>query len=106
VDIVRREFEAYGVEIVPTSEAIAALEEALTIVRRMWAEPEPFDFEGRFYTLRGANCEPKPVQRPRPPILVGAGGERLSLPVVAEHADIWNCPTADPAEFASQECCA
>jgi alkanesulfonate monooxygenase SsuD/methylene tetrahydromethanopterin reductase-like flavin-dependent oxidoreductase (luciferase family) len=99
LDLVRREFEAYGVEIVPTADAIAALGEALTIARRMWEEPEPFDFDGRFYTLRGAICEPKPVQRPGPPILVGAGGEQLSLRVVAEHADIWNCPTADPAEF-------
>jgi len=99
VGIVRREFEAYGVEIVPTADAIAALGEALTIARRMWGEPEPFDFNGRFYTLRGAICEPKPVQRPGPPIMVGAGGEKLSLRVVAEHADIWNCPTADPAEL-------
>lgn len=99
-DIVRRELDAYGVDIVSTSDAIAALDEALTVTRRIWTETEPFDFDGRFYTLRGAIGEPKPVQEPGPPILIGAGGERLSLRVVAKHADIWNCPTLDPAEFA------
>jgi hypothetical protein len=66
----------------------------------MWAEEEPFDFDGRYYQLKGAICEPKPVQRPRPPIMIGAAGEKLSLRVVAEHADIWNCPTrGDVDEF-------
>jgi hypothetical protein len=65
----------------------------------MWTETEPFDFEGRFYRLRGAVCEPKPIQRPHPPIMIGAAGTR-SLRVVAEHADLWNCPTrGDVAEF-------
>ncbi|MGD0370673.1 MAG: LLM class flavin-dependent oxidoreductase [Candidatus Dormibacteria bacterium] len=98
--LVRREFDAYGVELVPTPEAIAALGEALTITRRLWTETEPFDFEGRCYRLRGAIGEPKPVQRPGPPILIGAYGERLSLRVVAEHADIWNCPAPAADEFA------
>ena len=98
--IVRREFEAYGVELVPTPEAIEALGEALTITRRLWTETEPFDFEGRWYRLQGAIGEPKPVQRPGPPILIGAAGERLSLRVVAEHADIWNCPAQTADEFA------
>ena len=81
------------------SEALAALDEACTIAKRMWAETEPFDFDGRCYRLRGAICEPKPIQRPHPPILIGAGGERIALRVVAQHADIWNCPTSSIDEF-------
>jgi len=58
-----------------------------------------FDFSGRHYQLRGAVCEPKPVQRPHPPFVIGAGGERSALRVVAEQADIWNCPSRTAAEF-------
>jgi alkanesulfonate monooxygenase SsuD/methylene tetrahydromethanopterin reductase-like flavin-dependent oxidoreductase (luciferase family) len=91
--MVEREFGAYGLDVVSTGEAVAALGEACTIIERMWSEEAPFDFSGRYYRLKGAICEPKPVQRPRPPILIGAAGERSALRVVAEHADIWNCPT-------------
>jgi alkanesulfonate monooxygenase SsuD/methylene tetrahydromethanopterin reductase-like flavin-dependent oxidoreductase (luciferase family) len=90
--LVKRELGAYGFDVVPTGEAIGALAEACTIVRRMWTESEPFDFDGRWYRLHGAVCEPKPIQRPGPPVMIGAGGRR-SLRVVAEQADIWNCPT-------------
>ena len=99
LDMARREFDAYGVPLVPTPQAIGALGEALTIIRRLWTEAEPFDFDGRYYQLKGAIGEPKPFQRPGPPILVGAAGERLSLRVVAEHADIWNCPATTPEEL-------
>ena len=97
--LVEREFGAYGIEVVSTHEAIEGLGEACDIARRLWTETEPFDFDGRHYALRGAVCEPKPVQTPGPPIMIGAGGRR-SLRVVAEYADIWNCPTrGDVAEF-------
>jgi alkanesulfonate monooxygenase SsuD/methylene tetrahydromethanopterin reductase-like flavin-dependent oxidoreductase (luciferase family) len=94
-----REFEAYGIPLVPASEAIADLADACTIFRRMWTEQEPFDFEGRSYQLKGAVCEPKPLQKPHPPIMIGAGGEKLALRVVAQHADLWNCPTQTVEEF-------
>src|SRR6266699_6175253 len=73
--LVRRELDAYGIPVVPTGEAIDALEEACEIAKRLWSEPEPFDFDGRWYQLKGAICEPKPVQRPGPPILIGAAGQ-------------------------------
>ena len=97
--LVERELGAHGIDLVSPGEAVGALGEACTIVERLWTETEPFDFVGRHYRLRGAICEPKPMQQPRPPILIGAGGDR-SLRIVAEHADIWNCPTrGDVAEF-------
>jgi alkanesulfonate monooxygenase SsuD/methylene tetrahydromethanopterin reductase-like flavin-dependent oxidoreductase (luciferase family) len=99
MQITRREFGGYGIPVVPAAEAGHALGEACTLIRRMWAEDDPFDFAGRYYQLRGAICEPKPVQRPHPPVLIGAGGEQITLRVVAEHADVWNCPARDAAEF-------
>ena len=89
--LVRREFDAYGIEVVTPGEAIGALGEAVTIIRRLWARDEPFDFEGRYYRLRGAIGEPKPVQRPGPPMLIAAAGDR-GLTIVAEHADMWVWP--------------
>lgn len=97
--LVRREYDAYGIDVVPTREAVGALGEACAILRRMWAEDEPFDFEGEHYRLRGAICEPKPIQRPGPPVMIAAAGPR-SLRTVAEHADIWMCGTrGDVGEF-------
>jgi alkanesulfonate monooxygenase SsuD/methylene tetrahydromethanopterin reductase-like flavin-dependent oxidoreductase (luciferase family) len=94
-----REYEGYGIPLVPIAQAIADLGEACTIFRRMWTEREPFDFDGASYQLKGAVCEPKPLQTPHPPIMIGAGGEQLGLRVVAEHADLWNCPTQTVEEF-------
>src|SRR5436190_23200054 len=66
-----REFEAYGVPLVSPGEAVRDLAESLTVIRRLWTEPEPFDFSGPTLKLHGAICEPKPAQKPHPPILGG-----------------------------------
>jgi alkanesulfonate monooxygenase SsuD/methylene tetrahydromethanopterin reductase-like flavin-dependent oxidoreductase (luciferase family) len=84
------EYDAYGLTLVPPAEGIARLAETITILRRMWTE-EVFDFHGRYYTLTGNRNEPKPVQRPGPPLLVGGWGTR-TLRLIAEQADIWNIP--------------
>lgn len=84
------EYEAYGLSLVPPGEGVARLGETVEILRRMWTE-DVFDFDGRHYRLRGTRNEPKPVQRPGPPLLIGGWGTRL-LRLVAERADIWNIP--------------
>ena len=73
--LVAPEYDAYGIPIAPWSEAVADFVEACTLIRRMWTE-EVFDFDGRYYQLKGARCNPKPVQRPHPPILIGGSGTR------------------------------
>jgi alkanesulfonate monooxygenase SsuD/methylene tetrahydromethanopterin reductase-like flavin-dependent oxidoreductase (luciferase family) len=99
LQLVHREYDAYGIDVVTPGEAVAALDEACTLIKRLWTEDQPFDFDGRCYQLSGAICEPKPLQRPRPPIMIGAGGERSALRVVARHADIWASPTFTAADF-------
>jgi hypothetical protein len=73
-----REYEAYGLPLVSPREGVEALSESCTIARRLWTEG-PFDFDGRHYQLKGAVCEPKPVQRPHPPVLIGGTGEKGTL---------------------------
>lgn len=88
---VEREHTAYGTDLFPAGERIRRLGEACEIIRRMWTEPV-VDFEGRYYHLTETYCEPKPIQKPHPPFLIGGNGEQLTLRVVAQHAAVWNFP--------------
>jgi alkanesulfonate monooxygenase SsuD/methylene tetrahydromethanopterin reductase-like flavin-dependent oxidoreductase (luciferase family) len=69
---------------------VGRLSESLACLKLLWTK-DRVDFAGRYYTLRDAIANPKPVQKPHPPIWIGAGGDRL-LRLVAKHADVWNCP--------------
>ena len=82
------EHEAFGFPFPPVKERLDRLEEGLQVVRALWGDAPAF-FEGRHYRLQGAECYPKPVQRPLP-IIVGGGGERRTLRIVARYADEWN----------------
>ena len=85
----RREYDAYGLPYVGFADSVDALAEACTVIKRLWTESEPFDFDGHHVRVVGAFGNPKPVQRPYPPILI-AGRTARVLRVVAEHADVWN----------------
>ena len=65
------------------------MRETVEIVTSMWTEPAT-TYEGKYFQLSRAQCDPKPVQSPRPPVWIGGGGEQLTLRVVAQHADYSN----------------
>jgi F420-dependent oxidoreductase-like protein len=93
--------EMFGLPLGPVRERIEALDEACRILELLWTQPR-VSFNGRHYRLDGAVANPKPVQRPRPPLWIASSGERFGLRVVAEHADVWinaNQPGEDPAEL-------
>ncbi|MBJ7609383.1 MAG: LLM class flavin-dependent oxidoreductase, partial [Candidatus Dormibacteraeota bacterium] len=85
----RREYPAHGLPYLDFADAVRSLAEACTVIRRLWTETEPFDFDGTYIHLAGAFCNPKPVQRPHPPFMIG-GRASATLRVVAEHAELWN----------------
>jgi F420-dependent oxidoreductase-like protein len=92
------EHSAYGIPLYTAGERIRRLGEACEVIRRLWTETVA-TFDGRYYQLTDARCEPKPVQKPYPPFVIGGGGEQLTLRVVAQYADIWNLPGVPVEEF-------
>jgi len=93
------EYDAYGYEFPEPATRVHQLRDAVRIAKAMWTEEPPVSFEGDHYAVEDAILEPKPVQDPHPPVMVGGGGEQLTLHVAAEHADRWNVPMADPETY-------
>jgi F420-dependent oxidoreductase-like protein len=79
----------YGIPFHTTAERLARLEETVKILKLMWREPKA-SFSGRYYSISDAICEPKPIQKPGPLMLIGGGGEKKTLRYVAEYGDACN----------------
>lgn len=94
-----REQRGLGVPVVPVGERFERLEETLQICLQMWSEDNG-PFTGRHYQLAETLCVPAPLTRPRPPIMIGGGGEKRTLLLVARYADACNVFGSDPAEVA------
>jgi F420-dependent oxidoreductase-like protein len=88
---------AYGYGFPKASVRIESLGEALEVITRLWTQ-ERANFQGKHYTLRDAVCEPKPLQKPHPPITVGGGGEKLTMKITAKYADKFDWGSLSSAE--------
>jgi F420-dependent oxidoreductase-like protein len=94
------ECAAYGIELGTLTERFDRLDESLEIIdsllRNEWT-----DFNGKHFTMTRARCEPKAIQRPRPPITIGGAGRKRTLRAVARWADHWNHPGGAPSDIAA-----
>jgi F420-dependent oxidoreductase-like protein len=104
-----REHEAYGFPFDPTAVRLEKLEEQLEVIIGSWA-PGPFSFAGRHYTLQDLDAQPKPVQRPHPPVIIGGSGGPRSAVLAARFGDEYNTPfptihdIRERRERVAQEC--
>lgn len=92
------EHHAYGLPLPPLGERFDRLEEACAVMHGLLTEPV-FDFAGTHYRLTDARCEPKGVQAPRPPLVIGGRGEKRTLRIAARFADQWNYPSGPIEDF-------
>ncbi len=96
-----REQRGLGVPVVPVAERFERLEETLQICLQMWSDDNG-PFGGQHYRLAETLCVPAPVSRPRPPIMIGGGGEKKTLKLVARYADAGNLFGTSPADVAQK----
>jgi alkanesulfonate monooxygenase SsuD/methylene tetrahydromethanopterin reductase-like flavin-dependent oxidoreductase (luciferase family) len=94
----QQEYDVHGIPFGTAGERLRMLDESIQCVRQLLTR-EQADFQGEYFTLTGAQCEPKPVQE-RLPIWVGGGGEKVTLRIAAAHADGWNVPFVAPDAWA------
>jgi alkanesulfonate monooxygenase SsuD/methylene tetrahydromethanopterin reductase-like flavin-dependent oxidoreductase (luciferase family) len=91
------EYHAFGIPFEPIGKRMDMLEEGVQVVRMLTTQDRS-DFQGKYYQLNNAACNPKPVQA-RPRIWVGGNGEKRTLRIAARHADGWNSPYTSADEF-------
>ncbi len=94
----QEESDALGIRLPPLKERMDQFEEGVQVVVALLSQDRA-SFAGQHFVLNDAWCEPKPVQRPHPPIAIGGNGERRTLRVVARYAQHWNSTVADPVEW-------
>ncbi|MCA1844661.1 MAG: LLM class flavin-dependent oxidoreductase, partial [Actinobacteria bacterium] len=92
------ECAAYGIDLPPLRERFDRFDEACEIILSLLSN-ETTDFAGQHYKMTAARCEPKPVQRPHPPLCIGGVGEKRTLRTVARLAQHWNLPGGGPEVF-------
>jgi F420-dependent oxidoreductase-like protein len=92
------EYLTYGYEYPAASIRINQLNEALNIIKLLWKQ-KTSTFSGEYYSIKDAVCNPKPIQKPHPPIMIGGTGEKYLLKTVARHADRYNHPFASPSDI-------
>lgn len=95
----QNEHEQYGLEFYDVGERLARLDEACAVIKMLFSEPQS-NFAGKHYQLNNASLEPKPVQQPLP-LLIGGGGEKVTLKITAKYADAWNV-WGDPTILAAK----
>jgi F420-dependent oxidoreductase-like protein len=83
------EHRQLGFDFPPTPERVRRLDEALDVIDLLMTQDNA-SYDGQYFRLENATYHPRPVQQPRPPIWIGASGERLMLPLVARRADVWH----------------
>jgi len=83
------EHAAYGIPFGTVGERLARLDEACQVLKQLWTQDKS-TFKGRYYQLVDAPLTPKPVQTPHPELMLGGGGEKVTLRIAARHADHWN----------------
>jgi alkanesulfonate monooxygenase SsuD/methylene tetrahydromethanopterin reductase-like flavin-dependent oxidoreductase (luciferase family) len=83
-----REFTDFGVPFLSTVERLVQLKETIELLKRMWGDEQEVTYQGRFVQTDHVVCQPKPPRQI--PILIGGAGEKVTLKLVAQHADLWN----------------
>jgi alkanesulfonate monooxygenase SsuD/methylene tetrahydromethanopterin reductase-like flavin-dependent oxidoreductase (luciferase family) len=84
----KREYESLGFRFKPLEERISDMMEGIEIIKKLWTE-DVVNYDGKFYKIKNARCNPKPIQKPHPLIMIGTKSN-FGLRVVAKHADIWD----------------
>ena len=92
-----QEHQGYGLAFPSAAERVRRLNEACQIIRQLWTQTTP-TFDGRYYQLHQAHSEPKPQQKPFPPIIIAAAGDHM-LRVVAKHANLWISTSQTAEDF-------